>query len=136
MVGEPLKRAEGRHRATGGRRSRLPDSKCDSNDEVGELAIRSTHEPAVALRERGDRRLGQDLEDRVDAEDRELKRAHEHVLHVEKMASIGKMAAVVAHEINNPLSGILTYARLVRNGSSAATLGTTKRHERPSNAWT
>jgi two-component system NtrC family sensor kinase len=36
------------------------------------------------------------------------------MLHVEKMASIGKMAAVVAHEINNPLSGILTYAKLLR----------------------
>jgi two-component system NtrC family sensor kinase len=36
------------------------------------------------------------------------------MLHVEKMATIGKMAAVVAHEINNPLSGILTYAKLVR----------------------
>jgi two-component system NtrC family sensor kinase len=30
------------------------------------------------------------------------------------MASIGKMAAVLAHEINNPLSGILTYAKLLR----------------------
>jgi two-component system NtrC family sensor kinase len=29
------------------------------------------------------------------------------------MASIGKMAAVLAHEINNPLSGILTYAKLL-----------------------
>jgi two-component system NtrC family sensor kinase len=36
------------------------------------------------------------------------------MLQAEKMASIGKMAAVVAHEINNPLSGILTYARLLR----------------------
>ena len=43
-----------------------------------------------------------------------MKRAHEHALHTEKMASIGKMAAVLAHEINNPLSGILTYAKLLR----------------------
>jgi len=35
-------------------------------------------------------------------------------LHTEKMASVGKMAAVLAHEINNPLSGILTYAKLLR----------------------
>jgi two-component system NtrC family sensor kinase len=31
---------------------------------------------------------------------------------VEKIASLGKLSAVVAHEINNPMSGILTYAKL------------------------
>ena len=43
----------------------------------------------------------------------ELERAHKTLLSTEKMASIGKLAATVAHEINNPLFGILTYARLV-----------------------
>jgi two-component system NtrC family sensor kinase len=63
------------------------------------------------------------LEQRVEQKTRELKRAHEHALHTEKMASIGKMAAVLAHEINNPLSGILTYAKLLRKWIDSADSG-------------
>ncbi len=43
----------------------------------------------------------------------ELRRTHEQMMHAERMASIGKLAAIVAHEINNPLSGILTTAKLL-----------------------
>jgi two-component system NtrC family sensor kinase len=56
----------------------------------------------------------QNLEDKVVEKTEELSRAQRQVLHMEKMASLGKLAATVAHELNNPLSGVLTYARLVR----------------------
>jgi two-component system NtrC family sensor kinase len=86
-----------------------------AKDEIGELAhsfngmslqLQAEHKENVAWT--------RTLEERVEQKTRELKRAHEHALQTEKMASIGKMAAVLAHEINNPLSGILTYAKLLR----------------------
>ena len=42
----------------------------------------------------------------------ELERIQDHLIQMEKMASLGKLCATVAHELNNPLGGILTYARL------------------------
>jgi len=54
------------------------------------------------------------LEARVEQKTKELSSAQEEMLRVERMASIGKLAAVVAHEINNPLAGILTYSKLLK----------------------
>jgi two-component system NtrC family sensor kinase len=54
------------------------------------------------------------LEHRVEEKSSELRGAQEEMLRVERMASIGKLAAVVAHEINNPLAGILTYSKLLK----------------------
>ncbi len=54
------------------------------------------------------------LEEKVVEKTEELRMSQRQVLHMEKMSSLGKLSATVAHELNNPLSGILTYARLVR----------------------
>jgi PAS domain S-box-containing protein len=43
----------------------------------------------------------------------ELKEVQEQVIRSEKLASLGKLAATIAHEINNPLSAVLTYIRLM-----------------------
>ena len=42
-----------------------------------------------------------------------LKDAQEQVVRTEKLASLGKLAATIAHEINNPLAAVLTYIRLM-----------------------
>jgi two-component system NtrC family sensor kinase len=101
-----------------------------SQDEVGELA-HSFNGMSLQLRAANEEIVtwAKTLEDRVEQKSKELNRAHDHMLHVEKMASIGKMAAVVAHEVNNPLSGILTYAKLIRKWVGSGQAEHEKREE-------
>jgi two-component system NtrC family sensor kinase len=52
------------------------------------------------------------LED-LDESNRELKALQSQLLQVEKMTAVGRLAAGVAHEINNPLSGVLGFAQVL-----------------------
>ncbi len=53
------------------------------------------------------------LEYKVQKKSEELSAAQNELIHVERIASLGKLSSSVAHEINNPLSGILVYNRLI-----------------------
>jgi two-component system NtrC family sensor kinase len=55
----------------------------------------------------------QQLEEKVQKKSEELTEIQQELIHVERMASLGKLSSSVAHEINNPLSGVLTYTKLV-----------------------
>ncbi len=86
-----------------------------SNDEIGELSSSFNSMSYELFRARQEvTSWALTLEERVEEKTRELRRAHEQMLQAERMVAIGKLAAVVAHEINNPLAGILTYAKLIR----------------------
>lgn len=73
------------------------------------------------------RTWNQDLERRVEEKTAELERTRNRIVVAEKMAMLGKLAAIVAHEINNPLAGVLVYAKLVRKKLAGGRQGTTDR---------
>ncbi|MCK9461831.1 MAG: HAMP domain-containing histidine kinase [Proteobacteria bacterium] len=79
-----------------------------SEDEVGNLA-RSFNRMTAEIRA-----WNAELKSRVEARTRELKEAQLQVLRSQKLAAVGELGAGVAHEINNPLTGVLGLAQLAR----------------------
>jgi two-component system NtrC family sensor kinase len=86
-----------------------------SEDEFGSLA-RSSNTMMAALKksrhelEEWVQTLGQKVKERTE----ELRLAEAEVARGEKLASIGQLAAGIAHELNNPLTGVLTFTSLMR----------------------
>jgi two-component system NtrC family sensor kinase len=69
----------------------------------------------------------QQLEYKVRKKSEELGQAQNELINIEKIASLGKLSLSVAHEINNPLSGILIYTKLVQKQLANQNLDHAKR---------
>lgn len=59
-------------------------------------------------------KLTTDLEEKVEQRTQQLKAAHLKLMQTDRLASLGQLSASVAHEINNPLSGVLNLAMLMQ----------------------
>ena len=87
----------------------------DSSEEIFELA-----QSFEVMRERLASALGeinqftQKLEIKVEERTRQLQAAQKKLLHSDRLASLGQLSASVAHEINNPISGVLNLSMLLQ----------------------
>ncbi len=86
-----------------------------SRDEMGRLAsaFNSMASDIRAYRVKLET-WNEQLQAEVDRKTSEIALAHDQMLGAEKLASLGRMAAGVAHELNNPLTGVLTFAHLLK----------------------
>lgn len=86
-----------------------------SHDEFGQVADSFNHMGSAlkgSLHEL--KELVQTLEQKVEERTKALRAAEAEVAQGEKLASIGLLASGIAHELNNPLTGVLTFTSLLR----------------------
>ena len=73
-----------------------------------EIAERKQVEESLRKREEQLLAMNNELEYLVEKRTQELQETHKQYLHAEKLSVIGQLSASIAHEVNNPLQGIMT----------------------------
>lgn len=86
----------------------------NTKDEIGELAQAFNAMTSDLKKAKNELvEWGNTLEKKVQEKTEAIHRAQAQLIHSEKLASLGRMAAGVAHEINSPLTGIVTFGHLL-----------------------
>ena len=86
----------------------------NSKDELGQMAMQfNDMSSKLDQAYKEIKEWSETLNNKVKEKTEELKKIYQQIIQIEKLASLGKLSATVAHELNNPLEGILTYSKLI-----------------------
>jgi two-component system NtrC family sensor kinase len=119
LVYVPLRDLEGgaRRLASGNLDEAIP---VRGSDEFGRLAEAFNAMTAALRRSRAELQdWARTLEQKVAERTRALRQKEAETVRGEKLASVGLLAAGIAHELNNPLTGVLTFSTLMRKKAPA-----------------
>jgi signal transduction histidine kinase len=107
--------AEGARAFGAGRLDHRVDAR--GRDEIGALGgTLNTMAGELAASRAEIVRWNRELEQRVEERTRELRAAQAQLLQAQKLAALGQLGAGVAHEINNPLAGVIGHVQLLLTG--------------------
>jgi len=97
--------------SAGNMNARIPITSADELGDLSEAVNDMTESLAKAQEEL--KEWASSLEHKVEERSQEIAQMQAQLHRSEKLASLGNLVAGIAHEINNPLSGILLYASIV-----------------------